>query len=224
MEDLEAVKSRHSVRAYNDTPIEKEKADVLKKLIDKINRENNLNFKLVLNEPKAFDCLLSARFEGVNNYIMLAGKKSDKLDEQIGYFGEMLVIEAQKLGLNTCWVALTFNKKMLKKEMEKGVKLICVLSLGYGKTQGQERKSKTIDEVNDVEGELPEWFKAGLECALLAPTAMNQQRFMFSLNGNEVSVKSLGGFYAAVDMGIIKYHFELGAGKDNFVWGESESD
>ena len=56
-------------------------------------------------------------------------------------------------------------------------------------------------------------------CALLAPTAINQQKFKFSLHdGNKVSVKAGLGFYSKVDLGIVKYHFEIGAGVKNFEW------
>lgn len=60
--------------------------------------------------------------------------------------------------------------------------------------------------------------KNGIEAALLAPTAMNQQKFMFSLNRGKVSVKAGRGFYTKLDLGIVKYHFAIGAGKDNFEW------
>lgn len=57
-----------------------------------------------------------------------------------------------------------------------------------------------------------------MKAALLAPTAMNQQKFRFTLSGNEVSAKSTGGFYSKMDLGIVKFHFEEGAGRENFTW------
>ena len=53
---------------------------------------------------------------------------------------------------------------------------------------------------------------------VLAPTAVNQQRFKFFLNGNNVRAVSTGGFYSKVDLGIVKYHFLIGAGEENFNW------
>ena len=47
---------------------------------------------------------------------------------------------------------------------------------------------------------------------------MNQQKFVFTLNGNKVSAKAGLGFYSKIDLGIAKYHFEAGAGKENFTW------
>ena len=100
--------------------------------------------------------------------------------------------------------------------MDKGEKLVCVLSLGYGETQGIAHKSKPMEQLCTVSGKMPDWFKKGMECAMLAPTAMNQQKFLFSLNGENVTVKSTGGFYSKVDLGIVQYHFEVGSGRKIF--------
>ena len=58
-----------------------------------------------------------------------------------------------------------------------------------------------------------------MEAALLAPTAMNRQNFYLTLEGNTVRLRS-GGACAAVNRGILKYQFELGAGTEHFQWGE----
>ncbi|MGL5540840.1 MAG: nitroreductase family protein, partial [Erysipelotrichaceae bacterium] len=146
--------------------------------------------------------------------------KSTALDEKIGYYGERVVLKAQMLGLNTCWAAMTFNKGAIKSKLKigKDEKLVCVLALGYGATQGKPRKSKTIQAVCKEAGSLPAWYQKGIECALLAPTAMNQQAFAFSRVDHKVSVKATKGFYSKVDLGIVKYHFEVGAESETFEW------
>lgn len=36
----------------------------------------------------------------------------------------------------------------------------------------------------------------------------------------KVTAKAAGmGFYTKIDLGIVKYHFEIGAGKGKEVWG-----
>ena len=61
---------------------------------------------------------------------------------------------------------------------------------------------------------MPDWFKAGIEAALLAPTAVNQQKFTFTLDGDTPSVGvSANGPFVRLDLGIVKYHFELGSGR-----------
>ena len=126
-------------------------------------------------------------------------------------------MEAQKLGLNTCWAALTHGKS--KAIVENGEKEVIVIALGYGRTQGEARRSKMQNEVSNVTEQSPEWFKRGIEAALLAPTAINQQRFSLTLSGNKVTAKTGKiGPCLKTDLGIVKCHFELAAGKDNFEW------
>lgn len=213
MELIDAVISRHSVREYLDKEIEKEKVERLQTMIDKINAANDLSFQLVTNEPDAFNGNSHyGRFVGVKNYVALVGKKCKNLDEKIGYFGEHVVLFAQMLGLNTCWVALTYKKSAAKVQVKKDEKLVCVLALGYGKDQGVPHKSKDILKVSNVSSDTPDWFESGVKSALLAPTAINQQQFYFTYSEGEVKVKKGVGFYSKVDLGIVKYHFEIGSG------------
>lgn len=215
----EAMKVRHSVRQYKEKTIDKEVIAALQSEIAACNQEGDLHIQLVTNEPKAFDGFMAhyGKFSGVTNYIAMIGKK-EGLEEKCGYYGERLVLLAQQLGLNTCWVAMSYSKIKTAFVIDKGEKLCVVIALGYGEMQGVAHKSKTIDEVAKTEGQMPDWFKSGIEAALLAPTAMNQQKFLFTLKGNQVSAKAGIGFYTKVDLGIAKYHFEIGAGKDNFNW------
>ena len=219
--DIEKIiKERHSVRNYLDKEIEKEKVLELQKEIDKINEENELNIQLILNDSKTFDkFILHYGKLNANNYLAMIGKNSKDLNEKICYYGEALVLKAQSLGLNTCWVSGTFSKKNVSAKINDDEKLLCVIAIGYGKTSGNERKSKTFDEVS-ISKEVPTWYKKGIEYALLAPTAINEQKFTFELiDNNKVLAKALNGMSnTKLDLGIVKYHFELGAGKDNFTW------
>ena len=181
-----------------------------------------LNMKLVFDEPKAFSTFMAryGKFSGVRNYVVVAGKKADDLNGRAGYWGEKFVLAAQSLGLNTCWVALTFGKGAAKKfaGLGRGDKLVCAVALGYGKTQGVAHKSRPLDEVVGSK-DAPAWFLRGAEAALLAPTAVNQQKFRFTLAGERaVRAERTGGFYSDIDLGIVKYHFEQGAGRENFDW------
>lgn len=209
MEALEIMKQRHSVRQYADTPIEPEKRTVLDELAAQINQEADAHIQIFYEEPRCFDSFMAhyGKFTGVKNYIALVGKKSPKLDETLGYYGEKLVLKAQELGLNTCWVALTHGKSSA--HISKGEKLVCLISLGYGVTQGEIHKNKPLQEVCNYSDTMPDWFLKGMEAALLAPTAMNQQKFYFELLPDGTVKASCGkGFYTKLDLGIVKYHFE----------------
>ena len=219
MELREAIQSRHSVRAYSEKAIG---ADIKEKLLAKIaelNREGGLHIQLVCDEPKAFDGFMAhyGKFSGVTNYIAMIGKKADDLQERCGYYGEQLVLYAQQLGLNTCWVALTYSKVKSAYQVDAGEKLAIVIAIGYGSTQGVPHKTKNIADVSKADKGAG-WFTAGVEAALLAPTAMNQQKFRFEKKGNTVHASAGTGFYSKIDLGIAKLHFEIGAGTENFQW------
>lgn len=222
MDLQEAMETRHSVRTYTAQKITGEVKERLQQMLAQCNAESGLHMQLVLEEPKAFDSFMAhyGKFSGVRNYIAMIGQKGDSLDELCGYYGEKMVLYAQQLGLNTCWVGLTYSKVKGAFQIDDGEKLCCVIAIGYGATQGSSHKSKPAEAVSHVDGTEPQWFHKGVEAALLAPTAMNQQKFRFSLKENQVSAKAGRGFYSKVDLGIVKYHFELGAGRDKFVWGK----
>lgn len=217
MELLQAIKLRHSVRSYNNTAIDNETVGKLQNVVEQCNADSGLHIQLITNEPKAFDSFMAhyGKFSGVTNYVALIGKKG--MDEAIGYYGEKIVLEAQMLGLNTCWVALTYKKIKNAFTVGKGEKLYCVLSIGYGATQGVEHKIKTYEDVSSTKN-APEWFVNGINAALLAPTAMNQQKFSIDYKDGKVIARALSGFYTKIDLGIVKYHFEIGAGDNEVIW------
>ena len=223
----EAIQARHSVRAYKEQPLADETVKVLVDKIRELNQEGRLHMQFIQNEPKAFQGMLAkyGKFRNVTNYIVMAGFNADDLDERIGYYGEQLVLFAQTLGLNTCWVGLSYSKVHGTYLLDEGEKIACYIAIGYGETQGVGHKIKTVDQVSNASDITPSWFKKGVEAALLAPTAVNQQKFTFEYVGvknNCHHIKAKKGFsiigYTQMDLGIAKYHFEIGAGKENFEW------
>lgn len=187
MTEQEAVSARHSVRQYLNKPLKADELATLRAEVDACNQESGLHIQLVANEPRAFEGSMAkyGKFSGVQNYFALVGKAGPDLHEKCGYWGERLVLKAQMMGLNTCWVALTFNKVKSAYVLGEGEKLAAVISLGYGTTQGVPHKSKTMDEVTKVAGPMPDWFKAGMEAVLLAPTAVNQQKVSVCAGGRQ---------------------------------------
>ena len=214
----DAIFERHSVRQYTDKKLESEKTEILNNKIDEINKKTGLNISLCTEEPGAFQANKPSygSFSGCKNYFVMAAEKGR--DEDIGYYGEELVLLSQTLGLNTCWVALTFEKNKVPVTLKENEKIYDVIALGYGKTQGVPHKSKPLDKLYRTKGDLPEWFMRGMEAAALAPTAINQQRFIISYENGKVGAKALLGPCSKTDLGIVKYHFELGAGIENIIW------
>lgn len=220
---MEAMQARHSVRQYREETLRKEDAVLLREEIEACNAESGLHIQLVCGEPKAFSGFMAryGKFSGVTSYIALVGKKGPDLSETCGYFGERIVLRAQQIGLNTCWAAMTYSKVPSAFSAGEGEKLCAVIAVGYGKTQGSGHRVKSLREVTEGELPFPEWFVSGVEAALLAPTAMNQQKFRFALQGNRVSATAGSGFYTKLDLGIVKYHFAMGAGADAFTWDQA---
>ena len=214
----EAMRARHSVRKYNDRPIEGEALDGLNHVIDDVNRISGLNIQLCLNEPAAISGLFATygRFRNACNYVALVGKDEDSLEEKCGYYGERIVLEATRLGLSTCWVAGTYRKGKAAATVREGEKLMMVIAIGYGAEAGSPHKTKSIEQLSSVLGDMPDWFRRGMEAAQLAPTAMNQQRFRFELEDDRVTAVALPGPYVKTDLGIAKYHFEIGAGESGW--------
>ena len=224
----EAIQARHSVRAYTGQPLTDADAQALQEKIDEVNRKGGLHIQLIRNEPKAFlgPFARYGKFRGVTDYLVMAGQKADDLDERIGYYGEQLVLYAQTLGMNTCWVGLSYTKIPGTYVLNDGETIQAYISIGYGETQGVSHKIKRIDQVSNVTDSSPDWFRRGVEAALLAPTAINQQKFYFELlptqDGQPPRVKAKRHFslvgYTQMDLGIAKYHFERAAGTENFQW------
>ena len=135
MELWEAMEQRHSVRAYQDRPIAGEVKEELEAWIAQCNQEGGLHMQLILDEPRAFSGGMAryGKFSGVRNYIAVVGPKGPGLEEACGYYGEKVVLKAQQLGLNTCWVALTYRKVKTAFTVAPGEKLCLVIAIGYGK-------------------------------------------------------------------------------------------
>lgn len=213
MDFLEAMKNRNSVRQYMDKPIPEDIRKQLSEEADRLNREGDMHMQVFFDEPKCFDSFLShyGKFSGVSNYVAIVGKKTSDLEAKAGYYGEPIVLLAQSLGLNSCWVGMTHGKS--KAEINKGEKQVILIALGYGKTQGVAHTSKPMETLCSVKGDMPDWFKKGMEGAMLAPTAINQQKFLISWDGEKLTAKVNGtGFFAKTDLGIVKRDFELSSG------------
>lgn len=217
---MSAIETRHAVRSYTDKPLPASLVEQLQREVDACNEESGLHMQLVVEDTDAFVNGMAhfGKFTGVRNYLALVGKKSEKLQEAVGYYGERVTLLAQVLGLNSCWVAMTFSKGSAKQHctIDPGEKLVCVVSLGYGETQGVPHKVKPLEELYQAEGNVPDWFLNGMKAAQLAPTAVNQQKFRFTLDGDTVRAEALGGSYDEVDLGIVECHFEIGARRKCF--------
>lgn len=216
MDIREAIKSRHSVRYYRNEPIAEETRAELEALIGACNAESGLHMQLIVEDPECFDTLLAhyGMFKNVRNYIAVVGPKDmANLEEKGGYYGQKVVIAAQQMGLNTCWVAGTYKRGKCKAVLEDGEKIVCVIAISYGESEGTRHKSKPLSKICDIpEADMPVWFKNGVKAAMMAPTAMNQQKFKITLEGGRPVITAGAGPMTRIDLGIVKYNFEAVSG------------
>ena len=218
----EAVRERHKVTIYKKTPISSDVAKQLNERIKALNEGLDVFMSLVTNDSSALNAAVKIGFtKNVNNYIVLSGKNEPDLEEKLGYGGADLMLFAQTLGLNTWWVSGTFNKgKARENGGIPGSNLIKgIIIIGYGENGGVPHKSKNTVDVSKYTGKTPPfWFIRGVGSALLAPTALNRQAFKIEGHENKVTITYAKGQFSGLDLGIVKYFFEVGAGRENFIY------
>ncbi len=213
MTDIEAIKCRHSVRNYENKQIEDDKVKLIEEKIAELNEAGNLHLQFIKDAGNTYNKLMNKAMGlgSAPSVIACVGMDDATLEERIGYYGEKLVLYAQQLGLNTCWAGM-FSKKNIGADVVPGEKLVISIAIGYGTTLGKERKSKTPEQVISAKGDRPLWFNRGVEAALMAPTAINQQKFTIRLNDDEtVDFINNGGMFSGIDIGIVRCHFEIGS-------------
>ena len=217
MDIKKLIKERHSVRQFKDMPIDQELRNTLDVLVAEINKESGLKIQTIYDDPDCFNTIMAhyGKFKNAVNYIALVGNKSiENLEERCGYYGQRIVLKAQEIGLNTCWVGGTYGKGKCKADANKGEKIVCVIAIGYGETVGIKHKSKPVSKLCNVpEEEMPTWLKNGVVAAMMAPTALNQQKFYISFENGDVKITAKMAPYAKVDLGIVKYNFEAVTGR-----------
>ena len=214
MDFKDAMKKRHVVRRYRDEELDLETVSALKKRVEEDNEKYQVHVKLETEDSSVLNLMGKLASKNAVNYFIMSGKESTDLNERLGYVGADLMLYAQKLGLNTWWIGGTFSKKNVERKVP-NQKVIGIIVVGYGETAGKRHKQKDVEAVSSYEGETPDWFVAGVNAALLAPTAFGKQNFLISGKGQKVALKC---DTCGEDLGLVKYHFELGAGKENFEW------
>ncbi len=215
MSEIDAIKERHSVRNYEAKRIEADKVEKIRAKIEELNKEGNLHLQFMEDTGKTYNKLFNkvAGLGSAPSVIACVGIDDETLEQRVGYYGEKLVLFIQELGLNTCWAG-TFNQKNIGAEVGNNEKLVISIAVGYGKDKGKPHKSKSPEQVIEAKGDRPYWFNKGVDMALLAPTAINQQKFTIRLNEDEsVDFVDKGGIFSQVDLGIVRCHFEIGAEK-----------
>ena len=233
MEFIEAIDRRRSRRRYLPEPLTQADTDQLRQVIDKLTAEHDLRIELVVNNGEAFEGFRRSygMFNGVRNYLgLIAGKDDFVAAEKLGYCGQIIALTAVTIGLGTCWVSGSYDRKACSFELSEGETIHSLLVVGSVAEEDSfkegvirsmiHRKTKSVEEMMTVDSAPPDWFLAGMAAVQKAPSAANRQPVQFTWQGRVASagVQSLGDGLA-LDLGIAKANFELGAGGGNWAWG-----
>ncbi|MFV0479990.1 MAG: nitroreductase family protein [Anaerorhabdus sp.] len=215
----EAINCRKSRRTFTSKLINETVMKQLEVLMEEVNKESGLSFKIVANGADGFDGFKSyGLFKNVCTVLVFKGNKDiENLYEKVGYYGERIVLEVTQLGLASCWVGGTFkNAAGWQNENEE---IACVVPIGYTEEK-LDLKEKLMNTVSHVKHksldklctyDKPEtWFIEAMEAVQQAPSAMNRQPVYFKLEQGNVTVELMAeNKYAQIDLGIAKYHFEV---------------
>jgi hypothetical protein len=251
MDLMSAIDTRISCRSFADTPVEQETLDALQDSIDKANEESGLEFQLV--GPRADGAAqdhpvleLSRRMftNSPAHYIACVGPDTNLAREQIGYYGERIILTATMLGLGTCWIAGTFDRATARFQAKEGSVLHCVIPVAYpvrkmplmqrtiraGLRKRDKRPAKMYQGSSDLSSE-PQWVQDALIAVVKAPSAINEQPVVFVReDGNQPLKATLPVIKSGqewTDLGIAKYHFEVAAAAEGingrWEWGADGS-
>ncbi|QIB68856.1 nitroreductase [Aminipila butyrica] len=239
MDYKHAISVRYSCRSYLPQELPASAVERLKASIAEYNLLSGLHIQLIQNSDEAFGKLSKSygMFSGVRHYLAMVGRSNGIHEkEKIGYYGEKLVLEATEYGLGTCWVAGTYNKEACVCQLEPREELYCVIAIGIPapKTSFKDKlikgmirtKKKSLEELYEKHGPVPDWFLQGIETVQAAPSAMNKQPVKFSYKeaGPEALPTAHGWIISnkygmeQIDLGIAKLHFEIGAADAEWEW------
>lgn len=237
----EFLRSRHSVRRYNNDPIEASAVKALKAEITMINtHEAGMHFELVCNDNAPFEGFRASygMFSGVRNYIAAVVDRSfPDVMEKAGYFSQQIVMKATALGLGTCYVGGTFDESRVNVVLRPDRKILFIIAVGYAESKKDtfisgiamklaHRNDRKADDFFEPTGDftlaeakkIMSWLNDGLEGLSSAPSSLNRQPVRI----RAVEKSGLEWIYgptvtAEVDGSNQKNLIDLGIGKFNFA-------
>jgi nitroreductase len=167
------VRGRRSVRRYLDRPVERETVlACLEAARLAPSAENVQPWRfLVIDDPDVRERFAAAAFSGIYKFSRFAAKapvlililaRPDLLGNRIGKHvrkvpfylidvgiaGGQLSLQAEELGLGTCWIGW-FNGRNTRKffRIPRRYKIVCLMTLGYYEKKPREKPRKALNEI-----------------------------------------------------------------------------
>ncbi|MFC1995372.1 nitroreductase family protein [Chloroflexota bacterium] len=228
------IEKRRSRRSFEARPLESNHLMHIRSICNDFSPFSDSHSVLVTEPPdKVFKGAIGpyGKIRGAPAFIAFIGNmENPNVQEQVGYMGEGIILEVEAMDLGTCWVAL-FNSKIVGSLtiLEKHEQVLAIAAIGYVKNQesieerlvtgfGWTHKRKPLSHLVTGldEVEYPQWIRAALEVARLAPSAANRQPWRFYVDSGSIaiSVNSLRrnfGVSRRLDCGIAMLHIEVAA-------------
>jgi len=153
------------------------------------------------------------------------------VQEEVGYTGEGIILEATALGLDTCWVGGFFRPEIASSlaKVSNNERVLAVTPVGYRRASGswEEKSMSRFGRSHNrlplsrlvrglPMGKWPDWVSTSLEAARLAPSAANRQPWGFDVQEDNITVfVRTGGpefnVSKRLDCGIAMLHLEVAA-------------
>jgi nitroreductase len=168
------VQGRKSIRKFLDKPVEKEKILFCLEAARVAPSASNVQpwRFLVIDEPKLIEKFAKEAFSGIYYPTKFAAKApviivilarldiiANRIGKQIqninfycidiGIAGEHIVLQAEELGLGTCWIGW-FNPRKTRKffKIPQKYKVVSLMAMGYyEKKPSRERRRKSLEEI-----------------------------------------------------------------------------
>ena len=170
----ELVKNRRSIRRYIDKPVEREKILMCleaARLAPSAENVQPWRF-IVIDDPKIKEKFAKQAFSGIYFPSKFASKApviivilgrldivANRIGKQIqginyylidiGIAGEHIVLQAEELGIGTCWIGW-FNVRKVRKflKIPRKYKIVSLMAMGYyEKRPPKEKKRKKLEEL-----------------------------------------------------------------------------
>lgn len=230
---FDVAQTRRSWRSYDESPIAAEDLEALKELAESFRPYDDARCVVVADAPADLFRGIVGSYgapTGAPHALMMLARDTERCQQHAGYTGEALVLEAGARGVDTCWIGGNFDREKAAAlhVLEDDEHVVCVSPLGTRVTPetmtdqlmhtfARSDTRKRIGEIAPgIDDRWPAWARVAVECARLAPSALNRQPWLFSMHDGELVLRVAKGrerpeIRRALDCGIAMLHAQLGA-------------
>ncbi len=241
-----AIWTRRSRRRFSNLPVAPDTLSRLSTACTEFKPFPHVRAVLVTESPRQlYKGIIGpyGKIKGAHAFVAFIGDMDDThVQEQVGYIGEAIILEAEALQLATCWVGGLFRQEVVASliKMNQNERVFGITPIGYavehqplqerlmtGFGWTHRRKPLSTMVTGLKQADWPEWVKTALEAARLSPSAMNRQPWSFHVEPDSitVSVNRPGlefNISKRLDCGIAMLHIEVAA-LDCGIQGKWES-